>query len=169
MPGRTKVRWVSGWRGDSGCRAEQVTLGWALNQSMIVVATSTVVHLPYKHDRREDSVFQAFGGSQLGVIPITPRQVSAAIVHARRVPDFEPFELVADNTVCTGAASLVHGVLVGHARVGTRVVTFAARGLTLDQIRLQTPDVPDEYPIDPMSSQKASDLSLQLPAFGRLH
>lgn len=163
--GQASTRWLSGWQGPADQPAEQVTLGWALDETAaIVVATSSVARFPLKADRREDAVLQALGG-QVGPVPLSARQRHQAMERARTVPDFEPVELTADNTVCTGAVSAVHGILVGHARVGTRVVTFAALGLSAGQIRLRTLDTAAGYAIDPRAAQENEAIEAQQPTF----
>lgn len=165
--GDDAVRWLSGWQGAAGQPADQVTLGWAYDETVqIVVATSTVAWLPHKPDRRMDAVFQAFGGSQLPVpVPLSSVQVHQALDRARTVPDFEPVELIGDGQVCTGAVRTVHGALVGHVRVGVRVATFAAVGLTVEEIRLQTLESGDGYEIDPRTRASLEDTESHRPPF----
>lgn len=167
IQGRTATRWLSAWQGPRGEPAEQVTLGWAANErAQVVVATSAVQWLLHKADRRADAVFQAFGALQLQVpMPISATQVHEALEHARTVADFKPVELIGDGQVCTGAVRTIHDVLVGHARVGVRVATFAAVGLTIDQIRLQTLESADGYSIDPRVTQTTDDVDAHRPVF----
>lgn len=164
--GTAPARWLSSWQGRIGDPAEQIALGWGLDaETVIVVATCTIARLPQKPDRRQDAVFQALGGAQIGSAKLSGRQRHQAIEQARSVADFEPVELTADDTVCTGAMSSVQGFLVGHVRVGTRVATFAARGMSADQIRLRTLDTTDGYAIDPRAMQAIADIEAHQPAF----
>lgn len=165
--GGDAVRWLSGWQGGAGQPAEQVTLGWAYDETVhMVVATCAVRRLPHKADRRADGVLQAFGGLRLPVpAPLSAARVQQAIDRARTVSDFEPVELVGDGQVCTGAVRTVHGVLVGHARVGVRVATFAAVGLRIEEIRLQTLESGDGYEIDPRTRTSLKDAESHWPPF----
>jgi hypothetical protein len=161
------VRWLSGWQGPAGQPAEQVTLGWAYDETMhIVVATSTVQRLPHKADRRADGVIQALEGLRLPVpAPLSAAEVQQTLDRARTVRDHNPVELIGDGQVCTGAVRTVHGALVGHARVGVRVATFAAVGLAVEDIRLQTLESRDGYEIDPRTRASIDDVKAHWPPF----
>ncbi len=161
------VRWLARWQGKAGQPAEQVTLGWAYDETVqIVVATSTVQRLPHKADRRADGVIQALESLRLPVpAPLSAAEVQESIDRARAVRDHRPVELIGDGQVCTGAVRTVHGALVGHARVGMRVATFAAVGLAIEDIRLQTLESRAGYEIDPRTRASIADVKAHWPAF----
>lgn len=152
---RPGIRWLAAWDGPAGRPSTQVTLGWSDHEEYaVVVATSSVARLPHKADRREDAVAQALRGQQLPLpSPVSADQVQQALERARSTADWNPSIVLADGLVCTGAMSTVRGLLVGHVRVGTRVVTLAAAGLSADQIRLRTLACADGYGADPLKTQ----------------
>lgn len=161
------TRWLSAWRGSPTGPAEHVALGWASERTAaIIVATSTLARLPHKSDRRVDAVRLAFGGQLPLPAPVSAEQVQQAVEQAGARASWQPSIVIADGMVCTGAVSTVHDVLVGHARVGTRVVTFAAVGLTVAEIRLRTPEADDAYGVSPWSAQSPEAVADHLPDFG---
>lgn len=161
---RPGIRWLASWDGPAGRPSAQVTLGWAdPGAYAVVVATSSVARLPHKADRREDAVAQAFCGELPLPSPVSADQVQQAVERAQTTADWNPTIVLADGLVCTGGTSTVHGVLVGHFRVGTRVVTFAAVGLDAEQIGLRTLANADGYGADPLKTQTPEHVAEHRP------
>ncbi|MGI8948646.1 MAG: hypothetical protein ACR2FV_11875 [Ornithinimicrobium sp.] len=159
------LRWLASWEGPAGGPSTQVTLGWADGEGCaVVVATSSLARLPHKSQRREEAVVQGLRRNRLPLpTAVSADQVEQAIERARTTADWHPSIVLADGLVCTGAVSTVHGVLVGHARVGTSVVTLAAVGLSADQIRFRTLACAGGYGADPLKSQPAQRVAEHRP------